>query len=45
MSAVVGTYREDMDMSYAVDFGRDREPSQKRSRFPEYRRKGSTRLG
>jgi formylglycine-generating enzyme required for sulfatase activity len=41
MSAVVGTYREDMDMSYAVDFGRDREPVQKRSRFPEYRRKGT----
>jgi formylglycine-generating enzyme required for sulfatase activity len=30
-----------MVMSYAVDFGRDREPAQKRSRFPEYRRKGS----
>jgi len=28
-------------MSYAVDFGRDREPDQKRSRFPEYRRKGT----
>ena len=42
MSAVVDTYREDMDVSYAVDFSRDREPSQKkRSRFPEYRRKGS----
>ena len=41
MSAVVGTYREDADVSYAVDFGRDREPSQKRSRFPEYRRKGN----
>ena len=41
MSAVVGTYREDADVSYAVDFSRDREPSQKRSRFPEYRRKGN----
>ena len=41
MSAAVETYREDMDVSYAVDFGRDREPSQKRSRFPEYRRKGT----
>jgi formylglycine-generating enzyme required for sulfatase activity len=41
MSAVVGTYREDTDVSYAVDFSRDREPSQKRSRFPEYRRKGN----
>jgi formylglycine-generating enzyme required for sulfatase activity len=34
-------YRDDVDVSYAVDFGRDREPIQKRSRFPEYRRKGS----
>ena len=41
MSAAVETYREDMDVSYAVDFGRDREPSQKRSRFPDYRRKGN----
>jgi formylglycine-generating enzyme len=41
MSAVVDSYRDEMDMSYAVDFGRDREPEQKRSRFPEYRRKGS----
>lgn len=41
MSAVVDTYRDGTDVSYAVDFGRDREPSQKRSRFPEYRRKGS----
>lgn len=41
MSAAVETYREDMDVSYAVDFGRDREPSEKRSRFPEYRRKGN----
>jgi formylglycine-generating enzyme len=41
MSAVVDSYRDEMDMSYAVDFGRDREPAEKRSRFPEYRRKGS----
>lgn len=39
MSGVVDTYG-DSDVSYAVDFGRDREPVQKRSRFPEYRRKG-----
>ena len=41
MSAVVDTYRDDVNASYAVDFGRDREPSQKRSRHPEYRRSGS----
>jgi sulfatase modifying factor 1 len=41
MSAAVEMYRDDVDVSYAVDFGRDREPTQKRSRFPEYRRKGS----
>ena len=41
MSAVVDTYRDDVNASYAVDFGRDREPSQKRSRHPEYRRAGS----
>ena len=41
MSAAVETYRDDMDVSYAVDFSRDREPTQKRSRFPEYRRKGT----
>jgi formylglycine-generating enzyme required for sulfatase activity len=42
MSAVVDSYRDDMDVSYAVDFSRDREPvSSKRSRFPEYRRTGS----
>jgi len=40
MSAVVDTYRDGVDVSYAVDFGRDRDPVQKRSRFPEYRRKG-----
>lgn len=39
MNAVVG-YHDD-EMSYAVDFGRDREPTTKRSRLPEYRRKGS----
>jgi formylglycine-generating enzyme len=41
MSAVVDTYRDDADVSYAVDFGRDREPSSKRSRHPEYRRSGN----
>ncbi len=42
MSAFVGSYRDDMDASYAADFGRDREPIQKKSRFPEYRRKGGS---
>ncbi|MEY3205313.1 MAG: hypothetical protein RLZZ21_1644 [Planctomycetota bacterium] len=42
MSAFVGSYRDEMDASYAADFGRDREPIQKRSRFPEYRRKGGS---
>ena len=41
MSAAVDTYRDEMDVSYAVDFGRDREPSAKRSRHPQYRRTGS----
>ena len=41
MSAGMGIYRDEMDVSYAVDFSRDREPTQKRSRYPEYRRKGS----
>lgn len=41
MSAAVEIYRDDLDASYAIDFDRDREPTQKRSRFPEYRRKGS----
>jgi len=41
MNAVVDTYRDDADVSYAVDFGRDREPSSKRSRLPEYRRTGN----
>ncbi|RLS76191.1 MAG: PEP-CTERM sorting domain-containing protein [Planctomycetota bacterium] len=41
MSAAVEVYRDDLDASYAVDFGRDREPTQKRSRFPEYRRQGN----
>lgn len=41
MSAAVEIYRDDLDASYAIDYGRDREPSQKRSRFPEYRRKGT----
>jgi sulfatase modifying factor 1 len=41
MNAVVGIYRDEMEVNYAVDFGRDREPAQKRSRHPAYRRKGS----
>jgi hypothetical protein len=41
MSAAVEIYRDDLDASYAVDFSRDREPTQKRSRFPEYRRQGN----
>lgn len=41
MSAVQGSYGYDMDASYAADFSRDREPIKKRSRHPEYRRKGS----
>lgn len=41
MSAIVESYREDTDVSYAVDFGRDRESTTKRSRFPDYRRKGN----
>jgi formylglycine-generating enzyme required for sulfatase activity len=39
MSATVGYHDE--EMSYAVDFGRDRDTIQKRSRHPDYRRKGS----
>lgn len=42
MSTFVGSSRDEMDASYAADFGRDREPIAKRSRFPEYRRKGSS---
>lgn len=43
MSAAVENHRDEMSVSYAVDFNRDREPTQtqKRSRFPDYRRKGS----
>ena len=41
MSAVQGSYTYEMDASYAADFSRDREPMKKRSRHPEYRRKGS----
>jgi formylglycine-generating enzyme required for sulfatase activity len=37
----MGIYHDEMEVSYAVDFGRDREPKQNRSRHPEYRRKGS----
>ncbi|MFM8291366.1 MAG: SUMF1/EgtB/PvdO family nonheme iron enzyme, partial [Planctomycetia bacterium] len=39
MNATVGYHDE--EMSYAVDFGRDRDTIQKRSRHPDYRRKGS----
>jgi len=41
MSAAVETYRDDVEATYAVDFSRDREPSKKRARFPEYKRRGS----
>ena len=41
MSAALGSYTYEMDASYAADFGRDREQIKKRSRHPEYRRKGS----
>jgi len=41
MSAVMGSYSYEMDASYAADFSRDREQMTKRSRHPEYRRKGS----
>jgi sulfatase modifying factor 1 len=41
MSAAVETYRDDLEATYAVDFSRDREPTKKRSRFPEYKRRGS----
>jgi len=41
MNATMGINYEDMEMSYAVDFGRDREPTQNRSRRPAYRRAGS----
>ena len=41
MNASMGIYRDETDVSYAVDFGRDREPTTKRSRHPDYRRKGS----
>jgi len=42
MSAFVGSYRDEMEVSYAADFGRDREPIKKKSRFPEYRRTGGS---
>jgi sulfatase modifying factor 1 len=41
MSAAVETYRDDLEATYAVDFSRESEPSKKRARFPEYRRRGS----
>jgi formylglycine-generating enzyme required for sulfatase activity len=39
MNTVAGYHDE--EMNYAVDFGRDRDTIQKRSRHPDYRRKGS----
>lgn len=41
MSAAVETYRDEVDVSYSVDFVRDREPMKKRNRYPDYRRTGS----
>ncbi len=41
MNATMGMDHNELDMSYAVDFGRDREPVKKRSRHPDYRRKGA----
>jgi sulfatase modifying factor 1 len=41
MSAAVETYRDDLEATYAVDFSRDHEPTKKRARFPEYKRRGS----
>lgn len=42
MSAAVGTYYNQLDESYADDFGRDREPIKSRNRFPESRRQGQS---
>jgi len=41
MSAAVETYRDDLEATYAVDFSRDPEPTKKRARFPEYKRRGA----
>jgi sulfatase modifying factor 1 len=41
MSAGVAKYVDEMDACYAADFDRDREPTKKTSRRPEYRRRGS----
>jgi formylglycine-generating enzyme required for sulfatase activity len=41
MNASMGMSHNETDVSYAVDFGRDREPMQKRSRHPQYRRQGA----
>jgi len=41
MSAILGSCNYEMDVVYAADFSRDREPIKKRSRHPEYQRKGS----
>lgn len=47
MSAVVATFRDDLEATYSVDFTRDRETIKSRKRFPEYRRAGGapTRVG
>jgi sulfatase modifying factor 1 len=41
MSTGVAKYVDEMDACYAADFDRDREPTKKTSRRPEYRRRGS----
>jgi formylglycine-generating enzyme required for sulfatase activity len=41
MNASMGMSHNETEVSYAVDFGRDREPMQKRSRHPQYRRQGA----
>lgn len=42
MNAMVHTHGDEMETTYAVDFGRTREPvATKRSRHPDYRRSGS----
>jgi len=42
MSAAVVSYNNELDESYADDFGRDREPIKSRNRFPESRRQGQS---
>jgi sulfatase modifying factor 1 len=41
MSTGVTKYVDEMEASYAADFDREREPAQKTSRRPEYRRRGT----